>query len=115
MSLRTLRNEHGAFVIRDAAAILATAANSLAVTEEEKTALMQRLVVNSWDNHSVIVDEAMVLGFDPLEAEETSSGDGGKGQGGPRLAGSRLVASSHVLHHCLTDEEIERLQRHSKL
>lgn len=114
MSLRTVRNEQGAFVIRDAARILAAAATSLSATEEDKTALMQRLVVNCWEGHSVIVEEAIQAGFDPQEAEERAPGEGGKGQGAPRLPASQ-TGSVRVLQRSTTNEEIERLERRKKL
>jgi hypothetical protein len=102
-------------VIRDAAAILATAATSLGGTEKEKTALIQRLVDNCWSGQSVILGAAIDLGCDLQETEEKSSVYGGKRQGGPRFAGSRLVASHHVLHPCSIDEEMHGLQQHSEL
>jgi hypothetical protein len=115
MSLRTLWNDNREFVIRDAAVILATAATSLGGTEKELTALIQRLVSNCWSRQSVIVDEAIDLGFDPEEAEEKSSGLGGKRQRGPRFTGSPLVGSLCTLHRCSIDEELQGLQQRSKL
>jgi hypothetical protein len=115
MSLRTLWNDNREFVIRDAAAILATAATSLGGTEQEKTALIQRLVTNCWSRQSVIVDEAIDLGFDPEDAEGKSSGLGGKHQGGPRFTGSLVNGSLCSLHRYSIDEEMLGLQHRRKL
>jgi hypothetical protein len=58
----------------------------------------------------------MDYGFDPQDAEEKNSGDGGRGQGGPRLAFNPVLASGpRKLKRCDIDEEIVSLERRYKL
>jgi hypothetical protein len=116
MPLRTLNNSAGEFLIRDAAEVLATAATGLVATEDENKAMVKFLFDNCWGGNPDIVDAAIALGFDPQQPEEKNSGDGGKGQGGPRLAVTRLAASSpRTLRRSGTDEEIDALDRQNRL
>jgi hypothetical protein len=123
MPIRILFNSDGEFVIRDAAAVLASAASSLTGTPDAKKDMIKFLVDNCWEGTDAIVEAAMNVGFDPQDAEEKSAGDGvrgqgdgGRGPGGPRLADTRFTARGHrTLRRSGTDEELLALQRQDKL
>ena len=110
--VRLLRDENGLYTAEYASKVLLESFQALYHTQEERQAVVVRLLQNCYEKQDLIIEEAKAFGYDPMQVEDKVPLTGG---GKADSKNGMQVNTTETLCRQSTEEELEQLKTKQQL